>query len=77
MTIDEPVTVGLINNAPKYVIWKGRNYTIDKIGLHHIYREGRTLYHIFSAVSETLFMRLKLDTESLDWKLEEIEDRLE
>lgn len=74
MVIDEPVTVGLINNAPKYVVWKGRNYTIDKIGLHHSYHEGRTLYHIFSVTAFTIFMRLKLNTDNLLWRLEEISD---
>ncbi len=74
MVIDETVTVGIINNAPKYVIWKGRNYTVTKIGLHHYFRQGRTLYHIFSVLAGTIFMRLKLDTDSLLWKLEEISD---
>lgn len=74
MTIDEPVTVGIINNAPKYVIWKGRNYTVNKVGLHHIFREGRTLYHIFSVTAGSIFMRLKLDTDNLLWRLEEISD---
>ena len=33
-----------------------------------------SFYHIFSVVADTLFMRLKFDTESLQWKLEETED---
>ena len=76
MTIDETVTVGIINNAPKYVIWKGRNYTITKIGLHHLFRQGRTLYHIFSVLAGTIFMRLRLNTDDLGWKLEEISDAI-
>lgn len=74
MTIDEPVTVGIVNDIPKYVIWKGRNYIISKIGLHHTFRGGRTLYHIFSVVSDTLFFKLRLNTDSLIWKLTEISD---
>lgn len=74
MTIDEPVTVGLINDAPKYVIWKGRNYTVSSVGLHHLFREGRVLYHIFSVLAGTIFMRLKLNADNLSWRLEEIED---
>ena len=76
MTINETVTVGIVNNAPKYVIWKGRNHVILKIGLHHIYHEGKTLYHIFSVLSGTVFMKLKLDTDNLSWKLEEISDAI-
>ena len=74
MIIDEPVTVGSVNDGPKYVIWKGRNYTITKIGLHHHFREGDTLYHVFSVTTDTLFLRLKLNTDDLTWRLEEIED---
>jgi hypothetical protein len=74
MIINEPVTVGSVNGDPKYVIWKGRNYTITKIGLHHHFRQGNTLYHIFSVVTDTLFLRLKLNTDDLTWRLEEIED---
>lgn len=76
MTIDEKVTVGIVDSTPKYVIWKGRNYIILKIGLHHIFREGKTLYHIFSVLTGTIFMRLKFDTDGLSWKLEEISDGL-
>lgn len=74
MMINEPVTVGFIDGNPKYVIWKGRNYTIIKIGLHHHFRTGTTLYHIFSVVTDNLFLRLKLNTDNLLWRLEEIQD---
>lgn len=74
MIIAEPVTVGLINNRPKYMIWKGRSYKITQIGLHHTLRKGLTLYHIYSVVAGSIFLRLKLNTENLTWKLEEITD---
>lgn len=73
-TVDEKVDVVLASQIPKSVIWRARTYKIDKIGLHHTYREGRTLYHVFSAVAGTLFLRLRLDTDSLSWKLEEVSD---
>ena len=76
MTIDEKVTVGMVDDAPKYVLWKGRSHTITKIGLHHLYRQGKTPYHIFSVISGTLFLRLKFNTESLGWMLEEVVDNL-
>lgn len=41
--------------VPKKVLWEGREHTIIKVGLHHTFRQGRTLYHVFSAASETLF----------------------
>jgi hypothetical protein len=58
------------------VFWAGREYPILKIGLHHQYRQGRTLFHVFSAVSESLFFRLVLNTDSLFWTLEEVSDGL-
>lgn len=76
MIINEKVTVGMVNDSPKYVLWHGRNHTVTQIGLHHLYRQGKTLYHIFSVVADTLFMRLKFDTDNLSWRLEEISDSL-
>lgn len=61
---------------PKYLIWNGRLYPIAKLGLHHTYRQGRTLYHVFSVASRTLFFRLVLNTDTLHWRLEEVSDGL-
>lgn len=79
--IDEPVSVSLSFDSitkkvqPKGIVWKGRLYTISKVGLHHVYRQGRDLYHVFSVATPTLFFRLVLDTTNLHWKVEEIWDR--
>ncbi len=59
---------------PKVVVWEGRIYKIRNVGLHHTYRAGRTLYHVFSVESLELFFRLVLDTDTLNWRLEEISD---
>lgn len=69
----EPILVGM-TTTPKWVKWGPRIYQVKKIGLHHTYREGRTLYHIFSVVTDSLFLRLKFNTENLSWQLEDIED---
>jgi hypothetical protein len=61
---------------PKWVVWNNRSYPILKIGLHHTYREGRVLYHVFSVVSRNIFLRLVLNTETLYWRLDEIADGL-
>jgi len=61
---------------PKWLIWNGRLYPIAKIGLHHTYRQGRTLFHVFSVASKTLFFRITLNTDNLHWRLEEIADGL-
>jgi len=80
--INVPVSVSLSYNSkkrrvfPKWVVWNGRFYPIIKVGLHHSYKKGRVLFHVFSVASKTLFFRLILNTETLHWKLEEISDGL-
>ena len=74
MTINEKVSVGF-NEYPRWVKWQGRIHRIEKLGLHHTYHEGKVLYHIFSVATKTLFMRLKLDTDTLNWVLEETEEQ--
>ena len=80
--ISIPVSVGFVFDSAKrkmllkWLVWNGRMYPILKIGLHHTYRRGRTLYHVFSVASKTLFFRLVLDTDNLHWRLEEISDGL-
>lgn len=61
---------------PRALVWNGRLYGVKKIGLHHTYRQGRTLYHVFSVASKSMFFRLVLNTENLHWRLEEISDGL-
>ncbi|OQA83126.1 MAG: hypothetical protein BWY29_00497 [Microgenomates group bacterium ADurb.Bin238] len=80
--LNEPVSVTLFFNHqnhsifPKTIIWHNHSYPITKLGLHHSYRLGSTLYHIFSVVSRSYFFRLKLDTSTLHWTLEELSDGL-
>lgn len=62
--------------SPRWVVWEGKTYEVTKIGLHHTFRQGRVLYHVFSVETPTLFLRLVLDTETLRWRLEEISDGL-
>lgn len=52
--ISEPVSVNF-NLSPKLVTWRGRSYEITQVGLHHTYREGRVLYHVFSVVSGSFY----------------------
>lgn len=80
--VSTPISVSLSFDStkrkvfPKWVVWNGRLYPVEKVGLHHTYREGRTLYHVFSVATKSLFFRLVLNTDNLHWKLEEISDGL-
>jgi hypothetical protein len=44
--------------------------------LHHTFKSGRILFHVFSVASKSLFFRLVLNTDTLFWRLEEISDGL-
>lgn len=78
--ICQPVSVELIYNSrtkkvyPNRINWQGKTYTVKKVGLHHFVRIGRTLFHIFSVVTDDLFFRLSLNTDNLQWILEEVAD---
>ena len=78
--LDTPVSVSLefdhkkCRVFPKWIIWNNRLYPVVKVGFHHTYHQGRTLFHVFSVVSKTLFFRLVLNSENLHWRLEEITD---
>ena len=71
--IDEKISVNLINREPTGFFWRGRSYNLTKVGLHHTFREGRVLLHIFSVTDGNTFFKLQLNTETLQWKLVEIE----
>ncbi len=61
---------------PKKVRWQGRDLLITKVAYHHKLRNGKFLQHIFHVSSETIDLRLRLDTETLQWTLEEVCDGL-
>lgn len=78
--ISVPVSVAVIFDhklrmaRPVTLLWEGKTYKILKIGLHHSFRVGRTLLHVFSVATSTLFFKLVFNTETLFWTLEEIAD---
>ena len=77
-----PVSVSFTFNhktrqaMPRALLWEGRTYYVRKVGHHHTYRRGRTLYHVFSVDTDSLFFRLVFNTDTLGWTLEEISDGL-
>jgi len=79
-TIDAPISVTLAYDhrkrvsCPSKLLWEGREYTITKLGLHHTYRQGRTLMHVFSVSTKTMFFRLVLNTDTLSWRIDQIAD---
>ena len=57
---------------PKKIRWQGRNYDIVKLTYHHKINEGRTIFHIFHVTDGNVDFRLKFDSNSLIWVLEEV-----
>lgn len=68
-TIAEKVSVNLQDNTPVAMKWRHRDYKITKVGLHHTYLEGKILIHVFSCLSDDLFLKLELNTKHLTWVL--------
>jgi len=60
--------------APYKIRWNNRSYLITKIGYHHKVREGRFIYHVFHACTDSLAFKLKHDPDTLAWFLEEVSD---
>lgn len=80
--INEPISVVSLYNRngavvlPAKVKWNGKVYRITKVGFHHKMKIGQTLQHIFSVTDGAMFFRLRLDTDTLHWFLEEVSDGL-
>ncbi|OGM32843.1 hypothetical protein A2803_05920 [Candidatus Woesebacteria bacterium RIFCSPHIGHO2_01_FULL_44_21] len=80
--MNETISVSLVydgktkKSIPRSIVWKNRIYRVTKLGLHHTYKDGDKLLHVFSVVAGSLFFRLVFDTSNLHWKLTEIQDEL-
>lgn len=82
MKINEPISVSFAYDAdkrqsfPKWLIWSGRLRPVTRVGLHHKFRKGKILFHVFSVTSRGSFFRLILNTENLQWEVEQISESL-
>lgn len=78
--LEIPVSVVCVFNhktrsfMPKKVLFENKEYLIKKLGYHHTFCEGRTLFHVFSVSNDTMFFKLVFNTQNLSWILEEISD---
>lgn len=78
VSINQPISATLEYNAhnhisiPTRIVWRGKEYHISKLGYHHTVKQGRTLIHIFSVANESTSFRLSLNSETLEWRLQEI-----
>ncbi len=65
-------STGLV--SPVKMRWQGRDYEIKSVSYHHVVKDGKKLLHIFHVTDDASDFRLRLDTETLHWTLEEIYD---
>lgn len=76
---DEPVSVlaGYSEKdklfKPLIVTWGGRDYRLGKVDFYHKTKQGLVVLHHYSLSDkdETVYFKLKLDANSLQWTLSE------
>ena len=64
--------------VPHLLQWQNRDYLLGDVDYYHSYLEGRERQHIFELVDreQTLWFRLRFDSNTLHWTLEAVHDGL-
>ncbi|MFA6130902.1 MAG: hypothetical protein WC730_01415 [Patescibacteria group bacterium] len=57
---------------PTHVRWGQHTYALQQLNLVHSTREGQKRIFYFSVSDNTNFMKLRLDSETLEWRLVEL-----
>lgn len=57
------------------ITYDGRDHLIRSTGMHFTQRAGRTLEHVYCVVSEAAAFKIVLNTDTLQWTLQEIQSR--
>lgn len=78
--MDEDINVITVYNANKKTVlphslqWRGRRYTITKLGYYHATRRGRSIIHRYHVSTDSLDFALECSGDTLHWKLKEVLD---
>ena len=74
--LNDPVDVLVAFNGrrvkPCRVRWDNREYNMQTVNLVHGAKEGSKRIYYFSVSDASNFMKLRLDTETLEWRLVEL-----
>ncbi|MEW6324747.1 MAG: hypothetical protein AB1515_05115 [Nitrospirota bacterium] len=54
---------------PKWFIWQGRRFTVDRITFSWKVRDGRMIFHHFAVINGATLYELTYNAAMLDWKL--------
>ena len=79
MNIDEQISVIAIFKRngkilPWRISWQGRVYKAVGVDFHHFDRSGSNLCHILGVSTDSLYFRLRFNSEKLTWIAEEVVD---
>lgn len=78
MSINEKTSVVTVYNhtnntvLPWKIKWNQRVYTLRFVDFHHLVRDENTLFHVFGVTDGSVFFRLRFNTETLQWFLEDM-----
>jgi hypothetical protein len=63
-------------NIPYKIRWNNQVYKISKLAYYHQIRDGQKIQHIYHVTDGRIDFRLRLDSQNLNWFLEEVSDGL-
>ena len=61
---------------PRKVIWQGREYLTNEVGVWNPERRGREFHHLVTASTGAICFYLDFNAETLQWTLKETSDGL-
>lgn len=72
--VGESITVGAVFDpekiiVPKWFVWSGRKYSIQRVTFAWKVPEGRTVFHHFAVTDGANLYELTYDSVTLAWKL--------
>jgi hypothetical protein len=63
---------GGVRVVPQAMIWRGKRWRVQTMGLYHPERRGAKRVHIFAFSSGETAFRVELDPDTLGWTLTEV-----
>lgn len=78
--VHEAIDVGAVFPArkphpmPRWLLWRGRRYTVDEVHLVHEHREGSVRYLIYSLTAGGTLLQLRFDPEHARWYVDGVFD---
>ncbi|HEY5595047.1 MAG TPA: hypothetical protein VIL61_07820 [Nitrospiria bacterium] len=72
--VGEPIKVGAVFDpeqaiAPKWFVWNGRKYVVQRVTFTWKVRDGQKLFYHFAVTDEANLYELTYDASALSWKL--------